>query len=106
MSINFSFSFLHLGLPVFFFNVTNVIFITDCYVLLNASPFQKQPVSFLEANRALTACKAEVREELHMNRRRNAQRSSSGQQGSGFLLVATTPQLLRLAASPEDSSWG
>lgn len=49
----------------------------------------------------LTTCKAEVREWLHMNRSRNAQRSSSGQQESGFLRAATTPRLLGWRRAPK-----
>lgn len=42
-----------------------------------------------------------MREDLHMNRRRNAQRSSSGQRESGFLGIATTPRLLGWRRAPK-----
>lgn len=58
-------------------------------------------LAFLKWIGGLTTCKAKVREKLHMNRSRNAQRSSSGQQESGFLCAATTPQLLGWRRAPK-----
>lgn len=57
--------------------------------------------AFLKLIRALRPCEAEVKDELHMNSRRNAQRSSSGQQESEFFGAATTPRLLGWRRAPQ-----